>query len=105
MSRYRASADGVLRRGSRDVVAWCDEIHSGAHFRCPCDQRVLNVRQPPHGIEFSAEGLLTLTGSCGSRADVARGILKGKPANWCHFWIKNGVPEVASDAQCPGKDL
>ena len=90
--RYCRAPGTVLRKGKREVLAWQDEVH----FRCPCGHRQVSVKAPPHGIEFDADGLLTIAGSCGYAGNAEH------PVNWCHFWIKNGEPEMAADAQCPG---
>ena len=98
--KYRKMLEGTdpdeqLRRaGARVVVPWGD----GIMFRCPCDERQVYVTSPPHKITFDSEGVLTLDGSCGYRA---REDLK-RPQNWCHFFIKDGTPEMCSDAQCTG---
>ena len=91
-ARYRRLAGDVLPPDTRDVLQW----QNGIHFRCPCGQRRVYVTEPPHEIKFDAEGLLTITGSCGYAATDEH------PANWCHFFIKGGEPEMCGDAQCPG---
>ena len=96
MKKYRRVEGSTIRReGSGDVVV---DTQGDAHFRCPCDFRQVYVKDPPHGIEFDEGGLLTLNGSCGYNKNEAA----GRPANWCHFSIDNGVPVMYSDAQCPG---
>ena len=90
--KYRRGPGTVLHRGKREVLTWQGE----AHFRCPCGERQVVVRSPPHGIEFDDDGVLTIEGSCGYTATDER------PKNWCHFHIKAGVPKMVSDAQCPG---
>ena len=93
--KYRKGEGFTLPKGQRNVLSWED----AAHFRCPCDERTVNVQSPPHSISFDDEGLLTLDGSCGSKVNEAL----GRPTkNWCHFWIKAGVPEMCEDAKCPG---
>ena len=92
MSDYVRERGNDLGKGSRAVVTW----NEGVVFRCPCDERQVYVSSPPHTITFDAAGRLTLDGSVGSRA---RG---GRPANWCHFHIKAGVPTMCGGVKCPG---
>ena len=82
-------------------------------FLCPCGGREVYVTCPPHEATFDDDGRLTLNGSCGSRPVSAPHdfrIVHGKvhrnlPANWCHFWMKDGETEMVSDARCPGRVL
>ena len=106
MSRYRRIENGDGRLGRRDVYAWQNEQGGlvEAHFRCPCGERVIKVVDPPHGISYDAEGLLTVKGSIGSRAIPAHGPHPARPENWCHFWITRGHAGVYNDAQCPGAE-
>ena len=99
--KYRKMPEGartpdeqLSRVGERVVVPWAD----GVMFRCPCDERQLYVASPPHEITFDSEGVLTLDPSCGYRASEH----PKRPQNWCHFWLKNGTPEMCDDAKCPG---
>ena len=78
-------------------MTWSD----GVVFKCPCGERDVYVSQPPHTIDFDDDELMTLDGSVGSRVDDSR----DRAANWCHFWIRGGEHEMASDAQCPGGSL
>ena len=80
-----------------EVMPWSD----GVVFLCPCGERQCYVSSPPHTITFDAEGVLTLDGSVGSRADESR----DRAENWCHFHIKQGVPTMCSVVQCPGANL
>ena len=85
---------------SRNVLFWVNEgVGEEIHFRCPCGERMVYVTSPPHTISFDDEGLLTLVGSVGSRASLH--LSDGKP-NWCHFWLKNGIPKMCFDTRCPG---
>lgn len=92
-----------LEPGSRDVLFWEDD--TAVQFRCPCDERLVYVTSPPHTIKFAAAGVLTIDASCGYREDPKR----GRPKNWCHFWIKGGMvtdgdrPGLCSDSKCPGR--
>ena len=92
--KYRRAPGNVLHKGNREVLAWQDEVH----FRCPCGHRSVFVAAPPHGIAFDDDGLLTISGSCGYAGNDEH------PANWCHFHITNGVPEMCAGAQCPGAE-
>ena len=92
--KYHRIPGTLLRKDSREVLT----APSSVHFRCPCGERRVAVHTPPHTAEFDDAGLLTIEQSCGSKADAER----GRPANWCHFWIKSGVPEMCGDAKCPG---
>jgi len=95
--RYRQGDETVFTRTSHHVLL--DRDPRGVHFRCPCGHRPVYVTEPPHTITFDADKVLTLDGSVGSRASLH--ISDGQP-NWCHFWIKEGLAEMASDARCPG---
>ena len=79
------------------VVPWKD----GVIFRCPCGERQVYVASPPHAITFADDGRLTLDGSVGSRADASR----GRPANWCHFHVKNGDVTMCEGSACPGRQV
>ena len=92
MEKYRKGDKGNLERGSRVVVPWAN----GVAFRCPCDERDVLIASPTHTIAFDEDGILTLSPSCGFKATASR------PQNWCHFFIKNGVPEICGDSKCPG---
>lgn len=93
--RHKGGVDGVFDPKTRDVVnLWGDP--NKIAFQCPCGKRTVYIFSPPHGIEFDADGLLTLEGSCGFRK-------VGKyPENWCHFHVVGGVPTMCGDALCPG---
>jgi len=98
--RYRRGGGSSLPKGFRKVVPWTNEgVAEEVHFRCPCGRRTVKVTSPPHEIEFDTYGVLTLDGSVGSRASLH---LSDGQANWCHFWIRDGVPEMCPDARCPG---
>ena len=94
MKQYRKGTANELGPGSSAVVPWSD----GVVFRCPCDGRQVYIASPPHEIAFDEDGRLTLNGSCGYKARPSLDL----PANWCHFWIKGGTPEMCDDALCPG---
>lgn len=80
---------------TRDVVhLWQDKDKIA--FQCPCGLRTVYVYQPPHGIAFGPDGLLTITGSVGFKGGDTH------PDNWCHFDLTGGVPTMYSDASCPG---
>ena len=90
--KYRRTAGGVPRAGSREVLV----DGSGVHFNCPCGLQRRYASSAIHTITFDDEGLLTLDPSCGYRANSEH------PANWCHFWLRAGVAEMVADAKCPG---
>ena len=93
---YHLDKNGWLESGTRGVVA---DNPGHITFRCPCDLREVTVTSPPHTItleDYGGKLLLTLDGSVGMEA---QGQL---PTNWCHFHIKQGVPAMCGDAQCPG---
>ena len=92
MGKVRRVPGKVLRSGSRDVV----EIDQGVTFMCPCDDRSVYAASPPHTIVFDKHGVLTLDPSCSTAKNSEY------PAGWCHFWLKDGEPEMVSDAKCPG---
>ena len=100
--KYHKSDDLEAFRvfGGRTVVTWDDDHagHVGVVFRCPCDERQVYVASPPHTIKFDAEGVVDIKASCGYRKRDN----PPRPANWCHFWINDGVPEMCGDAKCPG---
>ena len=94
---YRRIEGSILRRDTRDVVVVKNAAGiESVHFRCPCNLRRVYIASPPHTITFDDAGLLTLDGSCGFTAK------NDFPDNWCHFVVKNGEPEMCSDAACPG---
>ena len=94
MALYKISKATAVKRGSRAVL-WA-ETHKRIIFRCPCDGRLIAIEQPPHTITVEHNRTITLDGSVGSHARFDR------PANWCHFWLKQGRVEMVSDARCPG---
>ena len=103
--KYRRLAGDILPPDTRDVLQW----QNGIHFRCPCGQRRVYVTEPPHEIKFDSDECLTLDESVGSHEktrlsneDPAGDEWCQRPAKWCHFWIKAGVPEMCADAKCPG---
>ena len=96
MLRCRRQEGTVLAKEPGGVVPW----RNGVTFRCPCGKRLVHIALPPHKTaEFDANGLLTVDPSIGSKPNPHR----DRPENWCHFWVKAGEVEMASDAQCPGK--
>ena len=101
MEKYhRIEGDRLPAEDSRGVLHWQEIGREAVQFRCPCGERLVYVTAPPHKIEFDDAGILkSLGGSCGYRA-------KGKrPANWCHFTIKDGeIETMHDDSQCPGGD-
>lgn len=94
--KYRRLAGTILPKESRDVLV---DGGTGIHFRCPCGERRVYVTSPPHHYEFADDGALTIAESCGYHANDRH------PANWCHFLIKAGEPEMCKGAQCPGGAL
>ena len=101
MNKYRQGPGSVFEKGSRKVLIWeNDGVGTEAHFRCPCGQRSVYVTSPPHTVTVDDDGLVTLDGSVGMRRDDARG---DGVANWCHFWLKSGIPEMCGDSRCPGR--
>ena len=91
--KYRRVAGTVLNAGTREVLVDGD----GVHFWCPCGERMVYAASPPHTITFDADGLLTLDPSCSTAKNSEY------PKGWCHFWLKDGEPEMVSSAQCPGR--
>ena len=97
MKKYFKATEEDLDNGRPGaVVAWSD----GVLFQCPCDERQVYIASPPHTISFDEIGLLTITRSIGYRANPD--LTPPRPANWCHFFITQGLVEMCSDAQCPG---
>ena len=94
--KYHRSEDpeSLWGVGGRTVVPWED----GVMFRCPCDERQVYVASPPHRIKFDADGVCDIKSSCGYRKIDN----PPRPANWCHFFINDGIPEMCGDAKCPG---
>ena len=86
----------------RGVVHWTEPDAEAVQFRCPCGERLVYVRSPPHTITFDDRGRMTLDGSCGSHERGKEGVRGYRPPNWCHFWIADGRPVMVDDAQCPG---
>lgn len=92
---YRRIEDAEALKvvGSGAVVEWS----RGVVFRCPCDERHVYVTSPPHEISFREDGVLASLGvSCGYNAR------EGRPQNWCHFTITDGVAKMHNDSKCPG---
>ena len=94
MEKYRKVPGSMLEHGSRGVV----EFRDGVAFRCPCDLREMFISSSLHTIKFDSDGILDLSPSCGYLGSVQ----DGRPKNWCHFFLKNGEPDMCGDAQCPG---
>ena len=83
MAEYRRAPTTDMERPLAEpgpVLAWDQAVI----FLCPCGEREIYITSPPHEIEFDEEGRLTLNGSVGSREKGDR------PANWCHFRMRNG---------------
>lgn len=99
-TRSRNPAAGIMDVESRDVFSF--EGGKAIQFRCPCGRRLVYVTAPPHGITFDDAGHLTLDGSVGSVARPATPLRPARQQNWCHFFIRDGDPEMCDDAQCPG---
>lgn len=81
----------------------------GVVFMCPCGRRQVFVSQPPHTITWTDDELLHLDGSVGSRERLripgepeSSEAWKSRPANWCHFLIRDGESEMVTDSGCPG---
>ena len=116
--RYRRKADpedSSLPKGDREVIFWKGAVagvgpgrwDTEAHFRCPCDERTVFITSPPHTIEFDDDGILNIEPSIGFKG-VPDPDNPGEwkvPPNWCHFFIKQGVPDICVDSQCPGRAL
>ena len=100
MSRlYRKIEGSVLEVQSLDVLHWGVPTDEAVQFWCPCGERLVYVTSSPHKITFREDGVLeSLGGSCGYKANPK----KGRPENWCHFTIKNGVAKMHGDSGCPG---
>ena len=95
--KYRKVATDDHGPGSREVMDW----GNGITFMCPCDNLRCYIASPPHTITFDSGGVLTLEPSIGYRArqDLNR------PQHWCHFYIRDGHPEMCDDSQCPGAGM
>ena len=101
MATYKKIAEKGMVRPMKEVgpvLHWTEKNGEAVIFVCPCGEREVYCTSPPHGIQFDEQGILTLNGSCGYRAREER------PANWCHFFVKNGQYEMCGDARCPGGD-
>ena len=94
-NKYAVSKKVTLAKDGRWVYKHSNQ-NLGITFRCPCGEFMVNLQSPPHKIEFDSEGVLSVDNSIGSKKT------NNKPENWCHFYIEDGVPKMASDAQCPG---
>ena len=98
--RYTRVEGSRLDANPGGVLHWQPGDDEAVQFRCPCGERLVYVTSPPHTITFREDGLLaSLGGSCGYKANPK----KGRPANWCHFTITDGVAAMHSDAKCPGQ--
>ena len=94
MEKYKLVEGRSITEGKRYVV----EYENGVLFYCPCGERPVGLSTRVHTISFP-DGLLHVEPSCGYHED------KQHPTNWCHFYIKNGIPKMCGDSQCPGKEL
>lgn len=98
---YRRAPSTAMERPLSEigpVLAW-DEKHGAAViFRCPCGEREVYVKSPPHTITFDEDGRLTLDGSVASTGHSERSRDIGR----CHFHMKSGEAEMCGDASCPG---
>ena len=100
--RYTRVEGSRLDANPGGVLHWKPGDGEAVQFRCPCGERLVYVTSPPHTITFREDGMLaSLGGSCGTHAEDTAG---GRPANWCHFTITDGVAAMHSDAKCPGSD-
>ena len=101
---------GTVRRERGDVIAVLDGCETTSRqpdhvtFRCPCGERMVSVRRPPHSrIEFDEDGRLTVEGSIANRA----GALLNNHGLWldagaCHFHVTAGRAVMCDDVTCPG---
>ena len=90
--KYRRTPGTVLHAGTREVLVDGD----GVHFHCPCGERMVYAGEsaPYHRLRHR-------------RLADAGPVLQHRknseyPAGWCHFWLRDGVTEMVTSAQCPG---
>lgn len=105
MIEYRLIEGGILPRGAGPVVQiqaseYEGETYGpGCIFWCPCLERQIVVRTPPHkSIIYDAWGRPTIKGSIGAEPappEFPRG-------NWCHSYMTAGRFKLTADAVCPG---
>ena len=101
--KYRRQEGSVIAKESGGVIV---DGAGNAHFRCPCGKRPVYVTSPPHGIDFDADGHLSLEGSCGYNAyGDPEDKENYRPRNWCHFSVSGGLFMMHRDSGCPGKDM
>ena len=103
-AEYRKHHSENMRRPLEPgpVLHWVDGDEEAVVFSCPCGTRELYVTtRGGHRFEWDADERLTIHGSCGYRAkpDI------GRPANWCHFFLRAGSISMCSDSICPGANL
>ena len=79
------------------VLFWESDQGSAIVFSCPCGEREVYVKSPPHGIAFDAEERLTIHGSVASTGHSHRSRDIGR----CHFHIADGEASMCDDATCP----
>ena len=66
---------------------------------CPCGERRVVVRMPPHkSITYDGEGRPTIRDSLGAHPAPP----DWPSGNWCHAFMTDGRFELCSDAICPG---
>ena len=81
---------------NREVFFW----ESGLLLTCPCSvKRLISIKSPPFGMSFSNEGVLTVDGSISGSGYIG---FKERPKHWCHFFLKDGQPQMCDDTKCPG---
>ena len=101
---YRLIEGHVLPKEPGAVVAIqgsdVDErFGPGCMFRCPCGERRIAVRIPPHeSITYDPEGRPTIRASLGAHPTPP----DYPSSNWCHAHMKGGRFELCGDAICPG---
>ena len=109
MSWSTAARSGTVRRERGDVIAvlgGCEtESRTPDHvmFRCPCDERLVSVRRPPHArIEFDSDDRLTIEASIANSEGTLLTTGGRLAAGACHFHVMAGAAVMCDDATCPG---
>ena len=110
--------DGLYRRGELDEhglipsfrdmhprrLYFCEHNHYGRgrrdwRLKCPCGEREGLLLGDRHAVTFDEDGLCTVHPSLGYEATDEH------PANWCHYFIRQGRVEMCGDARCPGAEM
>ncbi len=102
---YRLIKGTVLPKKPGPVVAIEGAVHEGETygpgciFWCPCLERRIVIRTPPHNsITYDAEGRPTIKDSIGSEPAPP----EFPEEHWCHAHMTAGRFKLTDDARCPG---